>query len=93
MTDKEVMKQALEALEGLFGNSEKWESGGVAVWRLGGVTASRKAITALEAALEQPEQEPLECLDCGSHNVGIPSTYDSAVDSVKTQPEQGEQHD
>jgi hypothetical protein len=34
------------------------------------------------------QQEPLECLDCGSHNVGIPATYDSLVNSVKAQPEQ-----
>jgi hypothetical protein len=37
-------------------------------------------------ALAAPVQEPLECLDCGSSNVGIPATYDSLVDSVKTQP-------
>jgi len=59
MTNREVMQQALEALKGLFETSEKWESGGVAVWRLGGSGAPRKAITALEAALEQPVQEPV----------------------------------
>ena len=32
--------------------------------------------------------EPVECLDCGSNNVGIPATYDSLVDSVKSQPAQ-----
>lgn len=31
----------------------------------------------------QPAQEPVECLDCGSHNVGIPATYDSLINSVK----------
>jgi hypothetical protein len=36
----------------------------------------------------QPAQEPVECLDCGSNNVGIPATYDSLVDSVKSQPAQ-----
>ena len=36
----------------------------------------------------QPAQELVECLDCGSHNVGIPATYDSLVDSVKAQPAQ-----
>jgi hypothetical protein len=36
----------------------------------------------------QPAQEPMECLDCGSNNVGIPATYDSLVDSVKSQPAQ-----
>jgi hypothetical protein len=32
--------------------------------------------------------EPVECLDCGSNNVGIPATYDSLVNSVKSQPVQ-----
>jgi len=32
--------------------------------------------------------EPVECLDCGSNNVGIPATYDSLVNSVKSQPAQ-----
>jgi len=32
--------------------------------------------------------EPVECLDCGSNNVGIPATYDSLVDSIKSQPTQ-----
>jgi hypothetical protein len=26
-------------------------------------------------------QEPVECLDCGSNNVGFPATYDSLVNS------------
>ena len=43
---------------------------------------------AIKAALAQPAQEPVECLDCGSNNVGIPATYDSLVDSVKSQPAQ-----
>jgi len=42
-----------------------------------------EAITAARAALAQPAQEPVECLDCGSHNVGIPATYDSLINSVK----------
>ena len=36
----------------------------------------------------QPAQEPVECLDCGSNNVGLPATYDSLVDSVKVHPAQ-----
>jgi len=36
----------------------------------------------------QPAQDPVECLDCGSNNVGIPATYDSLVNSVKSQPVQ-----
>jgi hypothetical protein len=52
------MQQALEALKGLFGTPENWEGGGVAVWRLGGSGAPRRAIIALEATLMQPVQEP-----------------------------------
>ena len=40
-----------------------------------------------EAAADKM-QEPMECLDCGSHNVGVPANYDSLVDSVKAQPAQ-----
>jgi len=47
---------------------------------------SKKA--AAQDKLAQPAQEPVECLDCGSHNVGIPATYDSLVNSVKAQPAQ-----
>jgi hypothetical protein len=49
MTDKEIMQQALDALQGLFG-----DSGGVAVWRLGGSYEVKDAITALRSRLEQP---------------------------------------
>ena len=61
MTDqlRQAAQQALEALEGLFGLPNQWESGGVAVWRLGGSDASRQAITALRAALEQ-QAEPVQ---------------------------------
>jgi hypothetical protein len=54
MTDKEIMQQALDTLQGLFG-----DSGGVAVWRLGGSSAVKDAITALRSRLEQPEDEPV----------------------------------
>ena len=37
----------------------------------------------LEHIDAQPAQEPVECLDCGSHHVGVPANYDSLVDSVK----------
>ena len=47
----------------------------------GGFTAKRKMAA-------DKLQEPLECLDCGSHNVGVPANYDSLVDSVKAQPAQ-----
>ena len=64
MTDqlRQAAQQALEALEGLFGSPEKWESGGVAVWRLGGSDAPRQAITALLAVLEQQAEPPPEWL-------------------------------
>ena len=52
MTDlRQAAQQSLEALEGLFGSPNQWESGGVSVWRLGGSDASRQAISALRAAL------------------------------------------
>ena len=61
MTDlRQAAQQALEAMEGLFGSPEKWESGGVAIWRLGGSDAPRQAITALKAALEQQAEPPPE---------------------------------
>jgi uncharacterized UPF0160 family protein len=52
MTDKEIMQQALDTLRGLFGIHS--DSGGVAVWRLGGSSAVKDAITALRSRLEQP---------------------------------------
>ena len=60
MTDqlRQAAQQALDALEGLFGLPNQWESGGVAVWRLGGSDAPRQAITALRTALEQ-QAEPV----------------------------------
>jgi len=102
----EALKMALEAFDSMIGRKPE---------------RVEQAISALKAALAQPEQEqnefelrgklanlkcwhrmtkaeeddllsfaaaqqPLECLDCGSSNVGIPATYDSLVDSVKTQP-------
>ena len=75
--ERKALKLALEALEGLF------EGGGVSVWRLGGSAQPRQAIIAIKEALAQPVQEPVACLDCGSHNVGIPATYDSLINSVK----------
>ena len=78
MTDlRQAAQQALVALEGLFGLPNQWESGGVAVWRLGGSDAPRQAITALRTALEQ-QAEPTcpdckaavlyECVACSSNN-------------------------
>ena len=60
---KEVLKLALEALEGLFVTHPHYtdEGGGaVAVWKLGGSYAARDAIEKIKSALAQPEQEPLD---------------------------------
>jgi len=57
----EAMKQALEALEKLFGIPAMWtgEGGGdVAVWRLGGSYRAQQAITSLRKAIAEAEQEP-----------------------------------
>ena len=43
----------------------------------------------VQAMLALAQQEPVACLDCGSPNIGIPATYDSLINSVKTQPEPG----
>ena len=60
----EAMKQALEALECLFGIPEQFTGkggGDVAVWTLGGSYRAQQAIPALRQAIEQAEkQEPLE---------------------------------
>lgn len=65
---KEALKCALDALE-------YWDVQG------GLHQPTEEAITAIKAALAQPAQQ---CLDCGSNNIGIPATYDSLIDSVKT---------
>ena len=70
---KEALKLALEALEESKTNNDSMEFH----------DRKNKAITAIKAALAQPAQEPVACLDCGSHNVGIPATYDSLINSVK----------
>ena len=56
--EREALKLALEALEGLFGIPDYWTSeggGGVAVWRMGGSDEPRQAITAIKEALAQPD--------------------------------------
>jgi hypothetical protein len=58
-TLREAAQQALEALEGVFEGDEK----GAQYWTVTGGTYEavycKHAITALRAALEQPEQEPV----------------------------------
>ena len=48
------------------------------------LTKWQMARNAVKAALAQPAQQ---CLDCGSNNIGIPATYDSLINSVKTPQE------
>lgn len=45
-----------------------------------------KAFEAFAALVRADER--VACLDCGSPNIGIAATYDSLINSVKTQPEQ-----
>jgi len=60
-TLREAAQQALEALEGVFEGDEK----GAQYWTVTGGTYEavycKHAITALKAALEQPEQKPVAC--------------------------------
>ena len=52
--EREVMRMALEALEGLFGVPEQFTgkgAGGVAVWTLGGSYQPKQAITAIKKCL------------------------------------------
>ena len=55
--EREALKLALEALEGLFGTTEQFEGGNVAVWRLGGSAQPKQAIIAIKETLAQPEQD------------------------------------
>jgi hypothetical protein len=62
MDKDEALKQALEALEGLFGLPDKFTGGGgdVAVWRLGGSYRAQEAIASLRQAIAELEsQEPV----------------------------------
>jgi hypothetical protein len=81
-------------LERIFGGRKTNADGGVAmktpedeafedIERRQGGGFLAKRVMAADKLLE-----PVECLDCGSNNVGIPATYDSLVDSVKSQPVQ-----
>lgn len=57
--DEALLRQALEALEGLFGVPDQWTgagAGGVAVWRPGGADSVRAAIAALRERLGEGEQ-------------------------------------
>ena len=81
-------------LERIFGGRKTNADGGVAMKtpedeafedierRQGGGFKAKQAMAANKLL------EPVECLDCGSNNVGIPATYDSLVNSVKSQPAQ-----
>ena len=72
-------KQAMAA-DKQHWNEEEWRRN---EWRCGHGWLRGEQCEICNAA-----QEPVECLDCGSHNVGVPATYDSLVNSVKAQPAQ-----
>ena len=44
----------------------------------------QRCVDASEIALKALAQPAQQCLDCGSNNIGVPATYDSLIDSVKT---------
>lgn len=53
--DEALLRQALEALEGLFGVPDQWTgagAGGVAVWRIGGPEPVRVVIAAIKERLK-----------------------------------------
>jgi len=66
-TLREAAQQALEALEG-------WKDDAPSQW----TTRDEKTITALRAALEQPEQQPKWRLSCGcpSQYGGVPAYWE-----------------
>jgi len=68
---KEALKLALEAMKYHTAQTRP-------------IHQTNEAIGIVEAALAQVAQQ---CLDCGSNNIGIPATYDSLIDSVKTPQE------
>ncbi len=76
MTKYKALLQALEYIEAM-------RLAGVH----GAVVAPEKTILTksliadLHEALTQ--LDPVQCLDCGSSNIGVPATYDSVIDSVK----------
>ena len=76
MTHIEAMKQALEALEKLFGIPAMWtgEGGGdVAVWRLGGSYRAQQAITSLRQAIAEAEgqEKALQSLHAENERLGL----------------------
>lgn len=68
-TLREACQMALEALEGVFEGDEK----GAQYWTVTGGTYEavecKQAITALRAALEQPEQEPVAWMSPASESM------------------------
>jgi hypothetical protein len=86
----EAMKQALEALECLFGIPEQFTGkggGDVAVWTLGGSYRAQQAIPVLRQAIEQAEkQEPVVWMyqDKSTHEVRFQKHMRSFVDHGAT---------
>ena len=85
MTDKELLKQALNALEGLFGVHR--ESAGVAVWQLGGSHEPKEAITALRQANKQVAIKTH--VPPGSEWVGLTAEEVEKIVDDNTQDDQG----
>jgi hypothetical protein len=82
MTDKEAMKLALEALIWTTGSNDFGEGGQA---REGAIKLLVPAITAVQAALAQPEQEPVFCEYCGGNDENPP---DHCMDCAQPQPAQ-----
>lgn len=82
--EREALKLATDGLERILGSFEK-EGKFVRSSMIRNELFNEIHLLLVQAkkALAQPAQEPVECLDCGSHNVGIPATYDSLINSVK----------
>ena len=86
----EAMKQALEALECLFGIPEQFTGkggGDVAVWTLGGSYRAQQAIPVLRQAIEQAEkQEPVGHADLEINNIYLFNDQEQRVIPEGRQP-------
>ena len=84
---KEALKLALDVLEryqvGKWQDFDTFEEA-ITALRLAIDVQNMASESTYKEALAQPSQQ---CLDCGSNNIGIPATYDSLINSVKTPQE------
>ena len=82
----EAMKQALEALECLFGIPERFTGkggGDVAVWTLGGSYRAQQAIPVLRQAIEQAEKQEPITYDKTEMNCFVQELYDRKMQEGK----------